>query len=58
MGLWFWCVPRRGDLRAALVASRPRHTPYEEARRFGLRGELERPVGCVSRGEVTQGADG
>ena len=33
MGLWFWCVPRRGDLRAALVVSRPRHTPYEEARR-------------------------
>jgi hypothetical protein len=30
-GLWFWCVPRRGDLRAVRESLGPRHTPYEEA---------------------------
>jgi hypothetical protein len=29
-GLWFWCFPRRGDLRAALVTNRPRHTLRRE----------------------------
>jgi hypothetical protein len=33
MGLWFWCVPRRGDLRAVRDVFMPRHTPYEEASR-------------------------
>ncbi|MFN5467927.1 MAG: hypothetical protein ACK5AM_07400, partial [Pirellulaceae bacterium] len=31
MGPWFWCVPRRSDLRAVRESLGPRHTPYEEA---------------------------
>jgi hypothetical protein len=51
MRLWFWCVPRRGVLRAVRVVIRPRHTTYEEARVPPVH-VLERPVGCVSRGGV------
>jgi hypothetical protein len=39
-------------LRAVQVVIRPRHTPYEE-RGFPPMRVLERPVGCVSRGEVS-----
>ena len=30
LGPWFWCVPRRSDLRAVRDVFMPRHTPYEE----------------------------
>ena len=54
MGPWFWCVPRRGDLRAVLVTSMPRHTPYEEASHSVWHGRSARAalVHTLRRGAV------
>ena len=45
LGPWFWCVPRRSDLRAVLNVFWPRHTPYEESRHFAWHGRPARA--CV-----------
>ncbi|MFN5854279.1 MAG: hypothetical protein ACK44Q_20830, partial [Pirellulaceae bacterium] len=49
VGLWFWCVPRRGDLREVLNVFWPRHTPYEEARHSAWHGRPARACAGETR---------
>ena len=64
LGPWFWCVPRRSDLRAVRESLGPRHTPYEEAWRpaRACAGETRRVCesgrGDARRGRVGTRGDG